>query len=116
MAGDRVDRTAIAPLLLPHFPEMRGKSSAEWHVFLNRQTGLSVEPDEPNSTAFDAWRKALAVSGLPVWGMSNARLSAVTERASIMQAAEAKRKMQEAELLSRLKQEAPLVLAKDLLK
>jgi hypothetical protein len=117
MAVDsRLDRTAIERLLTPHFPAMAGKSSDEWHGFLNAETGLNVSLDEPNPSAFDAWRKALSEKGFPVWGVSKARLDAIAEKLAAMQAAEAKRAVQEADALARLRQEAPDVSAKDLLK
>jgi hypothetical protein len=70
----RTDRTLIAPLLSEHFPTMKAASSDEWHGFLNAVTGLNIEIDESNGTAFDKWRQALAEQkALPVWNITEAR-------------------------------------------
>src|SRR5437773_9668203 len=65
-----IDRREIAPLLLPHFPEMAGASSDEWHAFLDQVTGLATRLDEQNATAFDRWRQALAAMDIPVWSIT----------------------------------------------
>lgn len=61
------DRRLIRGLLLEHFPEMVKASSDEWHEFLNRITDLTIPHTMPNTSAFDAWRQALAKQGYPVW-------------------------------------------------
>jgi hypothetical protein len=79
------DRTLIAGLLLPHFPEMKGASSGEWHDFLNDKTGLAIPDDEPNATAFDKWREALAAQhNIPVWGETPERAAIRAERLAKM--------------------------------
>ena len=65
-----IDRREIAPLLLPHFPEMEGASSDEWHAFLDQVTGLATPLDEQNATAFDRWRQVLAAMDIPVWSIT----------------------------------------------
>lgn len=76
----RTDRRDIERLLGEHFPEMVGKSSDEWHAFLNQATGLDIAIDAPNGTAFDAWRQALAAKDYPVWSMTPARADAIRRR------------------------------------
>ena len=61
------DRTFIAELLLPLFPEMEKATSQQWADFLNARTGLNVPATERNGSAFDRWRQALASKGHPVW-------------------------------------------------
>ena len=62
------DRREIAHILLPKFPQMEGKTSQEWAAFLNEMTGLAIDHDMPNASAFDAWRQALAAQGhADVW-------------------------------------------------
>ena len=112
----RTDRRMIAPLLTKHYPELANASSDEWHGFLNLETGMNISLDEPNPSAFDEWRKALADNGLNVWGISAARESAIVERAAIIKAAEDKRRADEQATLATLRTEAPLVTAKDLTK
>ena len=74
MTDAKHDRTAIAPLLLPHFPHMEEATSDEWHGFLNAATGLDVDIGARNGDAFDQWRKALAEQrGLSVWNMTPER-------------------------------------------
>lgn len=110
------DRRDIADFLLPHFPTMERATSNEWHGFLNAQTGLSVALDEPNGSAFDKWRKALAAQGLPVWGLSEAQEQAIAARGAELKALEAKRQFELPQLLADLAKEAPNVSAADLLK
>lgn len=116
MGAGRLDRRAIEPLLGAFFPDMRGKTSTEWQAFLNAETGLQIALDEPNPSAFDAWRKALSEGGLPVWGVSPERQAQIDERAAKIAEAEAKRQAGEAARLAELRNEAPDVKAKDLLK
>jgi hypothetical protein len=75
-----VDRREIAPLLLPHFPEMEGAGSDEWHAFLDQVTGLATRLDEQNATAFDRWRQALAAMDIPVWSITPAAAAAMRAR------------------------------------
>ena len=100
------DRREIAPLLLPHFPEMEGASSREWHAFLDQVTGLATPLDEQNATAFDRWRQALAAMDIPVWSITpsaaatmKARGEALAQRAAAVRALEAKRRAHEIERL-----------------
>ncbi len=93
-----VDRREIAPLLLPHFPEMAEASSDEWHAFLDQVTGLSTPLDEQNATAFDRWRQALAAMDIPVWTITaageaamRARGSDLAQRATLARESQAKR-------------------------
>ena len=116
MGAGRLDRRAIEPLLGAFFPDMVGKSSDEWNAFLNAETGLQIELDEPNPSAFDEWRKALAKGGLPVWGMSPQRKAQIDERAAKIAEAEVKRQTELSARLAELRAEAPDVKAKDLLK
>ena len=91
------DRRMIAPLLVPFFPTMADTdehefTSDEWHGFLNAQTGLAIEIDEPNTVAFDAWRKALAIQqGLPVWNYTPAQIAAIQARGEQLKQLEATR-------------------------
>ncbi len=111
-----VDRRQIAPLLLTHFPTMEKATSDEWHGFLNAETGLAVEIDEPNATAFDKWRKALADQfDLPVWGYTKARLAEIKRRGDEMKAAEDKRQADQAETLRLLAIAAPTKTAQQLI-
>lgn len=112
----RNDRTLIEALLAEHFPDMAGKSSDEWHGFLNAQTGLSIDLDEDNSTAFDKWRQALSGQGVPVWGVTEARRIEIEARGRALKEAEAKRQADAEIALVRARNEAPDVSAKDLLK
>jgi hypothetical protein len=101
-----IDRREIAPLLLPHFPEMEGASSDEWHAFLDQVTGLATPLDEQNATAFDRWRQALAAMDIPVWSITPSAAAAMkargvelTERAAAARMLEAKRRAHEIERL-----------------
>ncbi len=116
MDAAKVDRRAIEPLLGKYFPEMVGKSADEWHSFLNTETGLNIDRMDPNPSAFDAWRKALAGNGLPVWGVSPARQKAIQERIEMALDAESKRRASEADELAKLRSGAPLVAVADIVK
>lgn len=114
--ASRLDRRVLGRFLQQYFPTMMGKSSDEWHGFLNAETGLSIELDEPNPSAFDKWRQALLAKGYPVWGHSKTKLETIAERAAMLKKAEDERRAKEADELARLNREAPTVSAKDLLK
>jgi hypothetical protein len=116
MDAGKTDRTAIAGLLGAFFPAMADATSDQWHDFLNAETGLEVPFDEPNASAFDKWRMALADKGLPVWGVSKARQDAINERAAILKRAEDDREAKANDSLAALKVEAPDVKARDMLK
>jgi hypothetical protein len=94
-----VDRREIAPLLLPHFPEMKGASSDEWHAFLDQVTGLATPLDEQNATAFDRWRQALAAMDIPVWSITPAAAAAMAARGEQL-AQQVKRRANEIERLT----------------
>lgn len=106
-----IDRTAIAPLLLPHFPEMDKATSDDWHAFLNEATGLDIAIDEPNGGAFDKWRQALAAKGYGgVWSHTPAQIEAMKVRGRQLiknheeaRAAEAKRGFPETENILRIR-------------
>lgn len=85
------DRRLISGLLLKYFPTLEGASSDEWHHFLDEYTGLDTPMDEPNGTAFDRWRQALAQKGFPVWGHTPEAIAAMKKRAAQLKAAEEKR-------------------------
>ena len=111
------DRRAIEPLLRPHFPALpAGMTSDEWQGFLNEQTGLDIPLDEPNASAFDKWRQALAKQGLPVWNYTPARLAKIKADGVKLKAHVDKLKAEEAARLAALAKEAPMVTAKELLK
>jgi hypothetical protein len=110
------DRREIADLLLPHFPTMEAATSNEWHGFLNAETGMAVALDEPNGSAFDKWRKALAANGLPVWGLSDDQEQAIAARGAELKALEDQRRAAFPNLLAGLAIEAPNVTVADLLK
>lgn len=102
------DRTLIAGLLGPHFPEMEKASSQEWHDFLNGVTGLGISEDTPNGEAFDRWRKNLAEDlKLPVWGETETQMQQRKGRLQNMLAAENKRREKESETLLQLRKDAP---------
>lgn len=112
------DRRDIAGLLEQHFPKMaRHATSDEWHAFLNAKTGLDIPLDEPNGTAFDKWRMALAeMYNLPVWGVTKERAAEIKAAGERMVIAEQKRGKALPGLLNELRKEAPNVKATDLLK
>jgi hypothetical protein len=109
------DRSEIAGLLVEHFPIMEKASSEDWHGFLNAQTGLDIALDEPNSSAFDKWRVALAERGLPVWGISPEKIEEIKARGLALKALEDKRAAELHQTLKALAVEAPLVTAAELL-
>lgn len=111
------DRRLIASLLTPYFPMMEKASSDEWHGFLNAMTGLSLELDEPNATAFDKWRQALANDkSLPVWGISAEQAKRIQERGEELKRMEEARIEAQAETLAALRAKAPTKTAADLVK
>lgn len=113
----RYDRTAIAPLLGRYFPEMAAATSEEWNVFLNDKTGLEVGFDEPNGSAFDKWRAALAEKhALPVWGIDANRVGEIKARVDVMMKAETDRKANLGKVLIDAATEAPDIPARALLK
>lgn len=102
------DRTLIADLLGPHFPALKKATSDEWQAFLNERTGLNIQDDEPNATAFDKWRQALAqIDKLPVWGDTPEKARERKDRAKRMLERENKRRAREGETLLQLRKEAP---------
>lgn len=111
------DRRMIAPLLLPFFPKMEKATSDEWHGFLNAKTGLEIEIDEPNATAFDKWRQALADQfDTPVWGYTRAQLAEVKRRGEELKALEDQRMEELPARLSLLAKIAPTKTAADLIR
>ena len=88
------DRTKIARLMVPHFTTMadtrdRKFTSDEWHGFMNAMTGADVPLDEPNATAFDKWRQALAkAKNLPVWTYTPEKIAAIKTRGEELKAEE----------------------------
>jgi hypothetical protein len=110
-----LDRSAIAPLLIEHFPAMAEATGDQWHEFLNGMTGLDVSLDEPNGSAFDKWRQALhEQQGIPVWGVSPERIATIKAGVARLLESEKERSAKETELLERLRKEAPEVTAQDL--
>lgn len=93
----RTDRRDIERLLGQHFPDMVGKSSDEWHGFLNEATGLTVPLWASNATAFDLWRQALAAKDYPVWPVTAARAEAVQQRGIELAALSAQSQIDQAE-------------------
>ena len=111
------DRREIAGLLGPYFPSIpQAATSNDWHGFLNAETGLNIALDEPNGTAFDKWRIALADKGFPVWGLTQEQETAIAARGAELKALEDKRIAALPNLLKELAVEAPLVTAADLMK
>lgn len=95
---------------------MAGASSDDWQAFLNGVTGLSVDASEPNASAFDAWRQALATKqSLPVWGITQAQEAEDAARAKLLVEAENKRRAAEGELLIALQAEAPIITVEQML-
>lgn len=88
------DRRLIADFMVPFFPTMADTdeyrfTSDDWHGFLNAQTGLDIDPSEPNSTAFDKWRQAIAQQqDLPVWGYTQKQIQAIEARGVELKKAE----------------------------
>ena len=113
----KLDRTEISRMMLPHFPSMSATATSEdWHGFLDAATGLTTPMDMPNGEAFDRWRQALAAQGYPTWNYTPEQTTAMAARAEQLKQAEALRMSELPELLARLKKEAPLVTAAELLK
>ena len=111
------DRRMIAPLMVPFFPIMEGATSDEWHGFLNAKTGLDIDIYEPNASAFDKWRQALAdQNDLPVWGYTKAQLTEIKRRGGELKAKEEERAKGHAERLALLAKVAPTKSAADLIK
>lgn len=111
------DRRDIAPFLGQYFPSLDAKATSDdWHALLNAVTGLDVDLDEENATAFDKWRQALSGKGYPVWSVDDAQKAAIKARGDALLAAEMKRRADEAAKLAALAQAAPNVTAQDLLK
>lgn len=113
----RNDRRMIYPLLQKHFPTLGEKATSdEIHGFLDAVTGLETPLDEPNAIAFDRWRQALATQGYPVWGISKEKADAIKVRAEELKTEEAKRLKDLPDLMAKLRQDAPLVTAAQLMK
>lgn len=112
------DRREIVRLLGPHFPALLadGITSDDVHGFLDAATGLITPLREPNATAFDNWRKALAAQGYPVWGVTQEKADAIKASAAVLMAEEAKRLKDLPDLMAKLKTDAPLVTAAELMK
>lgn len=111
------DRREIARLLRPHFPSMpENATSEEWGGFLDKITGIETPRDEPNAMAFDRWRQALAAQGFPVWNISPEKADAIKARATKLMDDEAKRLSAFPEVMAKLKKDAPLVTAAELMK
>lgn len=104
----KLDRREILGLLRPHIPTLpEDITSDDLHAFLDAQTGLTTAIDEPNGSAFDKWRMALAAQDYPVWGHSAEKKAEVLARGEFLKAEEAKRKAAHAALLVELAKEAP---------
>lgn len=104
----KCDRRDILPILKEHFPSLPDDiSSDDLHGFLNAQTGLDVPLDEENATAFDKWRQALALTGIPVWGYSQEHVQQVQQRGMELKAREVARIAALPETLKTLAGEAP---------
>jgi hypothetical protein len=112
----RSDRTLIAPMLIEHFPTMTEKTSDEWQGFLNAMTGLSIDLDEDNSTAFDKWRQALTTLGkASVWGISPEKIEQIRKRGEELKRKEEERVQTLPETLSFLSAAAPTKTAQQLI-
>lgn len=76
------DRRDIVGLVSPHFPKIDWPtlSSDDVAAFLDAQTGLTTDPLVENSSAFDAWRMALASKDVPVWPYTAADIAAMKAR------------------------------------
>ena len=108
------DRTEIAPLMTQYFP-MEGKTSDEWHGFMNEITGLEIPLDASNGTAFDAWRQKLAEQDLPVWKYTPERLARIKEDTERLKRHQIDLLAKQDKTLDALRKEAPTVSAKDLI-
>ena len=117
MALRKCDRRDILSLVGPYFPSLAPDiSSDDLHGFLDAVTGLETPLDEPNATAFDRWRQALATQGLPVWGYSQARIDEIKSKGAELKAMEEKRVAELPGVLAELAKKAPEVSAAELLK
>ena len=116
MAAPKCDRREILRLIGPHFPTLATDITSDaLHGFLDAVTGIETPLNEPNATAFDRWRQALAAQGYPVW-LSRERAEALKTRAGVLMAEEAKRMKDLPDLLAKLRKDAPLVTAAELMK
>lgn len=117
MAAPRCDRREILRLIGPHFPLLAADITSDaLHGFLDAATALETPLDEPNATAFDRWRQALAAQGYPVWGITPEKAAAIRARAGVLMTEEATRMKDLPELLAKLRKDAPLVTAAELMK
>ena len=104
----KIDRREILRFLMLHIPSLPDKiSSDDLHAFLDVQTGLTTAIDEPNGSAFDKWRQALAAQGYPVWGYSADKITKMQDDAVKLKDKEAERRAALAALLVELAKEAP---------
>ena len=110
-----LDRTEIAGLMTRYFPDMAGKSSDEWHGFMNEITGLEIPLDASNGTAFDAWRQKLAEQDLPVWPYTPQRLAKIAADTATLKARQVELLAKRDTTLDALRKEAPSVSARDLI-
>lgn len=110
----KLDRREILPLMRGHFQSLDEKiTSDELHGFLNAQTGLEVPLSEPNGSAFDKWRQALAAVGVPVWGYTTEQVLEIKTRGEALRVKEAERVAALPKLLEELAKEAPGVALKN---
>ena len=117
MAVRKCDRRDILSLVGPHFPSLAPDiASDDLHGFLDAVTGLETPLDEPNATAFDRWRQALATQGFPVWGYSQEKIGKIRRKGEELKAAEDKRVAELPGVLAELAKKAPEVSAAELLK
>lgn len=91
--GQSADRRMIAPMMVEFFPTMADTeehkfTSEEWHAFLNAKTGIDVPLHVPNTSAFDAWRIALAAQNFPVWNYTAEQVAAIKQRGEELKAKE----------------------------
>jgi hypothetical protein len=74
----KLDRREILPMMKALFPSLSEKATSdEVHAFLDAKTGCTTPLEEPNSTAFDRWRKELAHQNYPTWDFSERRSTEV---------------------------------------
>lgn len=104
----KLDRREILPMMREHFQSLDEKiTSDDLHGFLNAQTGLEVPLSDPNGSAFDKWRKALAETGVPVWGYTTEQVADIKTRGEALAVKEAERVAALPKLLEELAKEAP---------